>query len=98
MDSTIVYGDSAIESLLTQKNNISPIVIPNNCIFVMGDNRDNSLDSRRFGPVFRNEITGKALFVLFSTGEKPDYDANIITRAIAAFLNIRWNRIGLKLR
>lgn len=36
-----------------------PLIIPNNCIFVMGDNRNSSNDSRRFGCVPIENIDGQ---------------------------------------
>ena len=39
--------------------------IPENCYFVMGDNRRDSLDSRSFGCVNKEEILGSANLVLF---------------------------------
>ena len=46
------------------------IVVPNNSFFAMGDNRDNSLDSRYWGFVPRENIIGKPLIIYWS------YDAN----------------------
>jgi signal peptidase I len=36
-----------------------PVVVPRGAIFVMGDERDNSLDSRTFGPVPEDRIVGR---------------------------------------
>lgn len=39
-----------------------PLTVPEESVFVMGDNRENSLDSRNFGPVDLKSIEGKAIF------------------------------------
>lgn len=40
-----------------------PYTVPEDSVFLMGDNRGNSFDSRRYGAIKQSEILGKALFV-----------------------------------
>jgi signal peptidase I len=65
------------------------IVVPLNSFFVMGDNRDNSLDSRYFGFVPRENIIGKALLIYesFETGGKSPSESRPSVR------NFRWDRL-----
>ena len=54
------------------KRTFGPVQVPAGCYFMMGDNRDNSFDSRYFGIVERRRIVGKAADVVMSL-DKTDY-------------------------
>ena len=48
------------------RDSFGPITVPQGAVFVLGDNRDLSYDSRFWGPVEIKEIMGKALFTYWS--------------------------------
>jgi signal peptidase I len=69
-----------------------PLVIPAGTYFMMGDNRDNSVDSRYYGLVPRANLRGTPTFVYYSfeTTEGLDY--------FRALTEIRWRRLGTWIR
>jgi signal peptidase I len=64
--------------------NFGPIVVPNHALFVLGDNRDNSQDSRFWGYVDLNAVLGKAFIIYFSWNGNSE---NLLDK-------VRWSRIG----
>jgi signal peptidase I len=57
------------------RDNFGPYTLPPGELFMMGDNRDNSNDSRFWGPVKMDLVRGRAMFIYFSTAGSDPLDA-----------------------
>lgn len=71
---------------LPDLQNWGPIVVPAESLFVMGDNRENSYDSRYWGFLPRENVRGSPMFVYYS------YDAQSFD-PLPFLTSIRWHRI-----
>jgi signal peptidase I len=83
----IVHGTAADEADHPSRNNWGPLVVPQQSYFVLGDNRDNSLDSRYWGFVPAVLIEGRPIFVYYSYAPDTAGHVPLLTR-------VRWHRIG----
>jgi signal peptidase I len=83
------YDERAFTTKYLQPMEIfGPVSVPANSVFVLGDNRDNSQDSRFWGFVNVNEVKGKAIIIYFSWDR---YAQNLLEK-------VRWERFGKLIR
>lgn len=80
-------SDTVQPGRLSNRDNFGPLTLPAGAYFMLGDNRDDSLDSRFWGPLGNDAVVGKAFLVYWS------WDAQ--ARGLA---KVRWRRIGKLLR
>ena len=84
-DPHAVYTEeSALSGEVQKRDNFGPVTVPKRALFVLGDNRDRSLDSRFWGFVPLGDVRGKAFIIYWS------WDSQGTT--------VRWNRLGHLIR
>lgn len=84
IDESYAFHEEEGNSSYHPRDNFGPSVIPENNFFVMGDNRENSMDSRFWGLLDKNKIKGKA-FIIYWSWDRINF-------------GIRWNRLGMMLK
>ena len=76
-----------------------PSIVPEGKYWVMGDNRSNSEDSRIWGFIDIERITGKATFVLWSLdSEEPVWFFEFLKNPFRFLASLRWNRFFKRIR
>lgn len=78
-----LVSSTILKRISSPRDNFGPVYVPEGTVFVMGDNRDNSYDSRFWGFVKVEKIKGKAISLYWSWNN----DNN----------SVRWDRIGKQL-
>ena len=103
-DDRVWPDEAAIAEDRRRRDQLAARAVPPDAYFVMGDNRDDSSDSRAWGPVPAGNLAGRALFVYWSAAPRtselpPEAKATDATRSPLDLLRrTRWDRTFLPVR
>lgn len=75
-DYAIFLDNNVLPANVQSRDNMGPVTVPDNSLFVMGDNRDNSYDSRFWNFVGLKAVKGKA-FILYWSWDKENFSVRM---------------------
>jgi signal peptidase I len=82
-------------SPVSPRDNFGPVTVPPGKLFMMGDNRDRSYDSRFWGFVDLNDVEGRATVIYLPWNEEKADSASTLSVIFLWFEYIRWDRVGM---
>src|SRR5258708_31654299 len=82
-------------SPVSPRDNFGPVTVPTGKMFMMGDNRDRSFDSRFWGFVDLNDVEGRATIIYLPWNEEKANEASTLSVVPLWFEYIRWDRVGM---
>ncbi len=90
VESYVRHTDPRMEPAgVSPRDNLGPFTVPRGQLFMMGDNRENSADSRYWGFVPMDLVKGRAVFIYFSTASQHWWDMPFF---------VRWDRLFRQIR
>jgi signal peptidase I len=101
-DHEVYPNDPAIPDMARRRDQFGPFIVPSGSWFGMGDNRDNSLDSRYWGAIPRENIFGRPTILYWSYEAEPNSHVwrgpaaklrQLADVALHFFSRTRWNRM-----
>ncbi len=105
-DPDVLPKSPDVPKVLASRDNFGPLLLPKEGFLALGDNRDDSQDSRVFGPVDRGLLKGRAVVVYWSFDERAAGEVTgrgaglrrFLDNALHFFDRTRWTRTGLPVR
>jgi len=100
-DPVVFPNNQFVSDQARRRDQFGPFTVPPGSVFCMGDNRDNSYDSRFWGPVPRDYFKGRALFIYWSYEAEPnshewrgwsDRVRQLVSVGVHFFTRTRWGR------
>jgi signal peptidase I len=91
-DDHVRADDPLLPAAYRTRDQLPPTRVPRGAFFAMGDNRDDSHDSRFWGPVPAENVKGRPILIYWSLPPEGEAPGGLVRRFLALFGRTRWER------